>query len=219
MVARRLIEVNLEDLTFAALARAGARISALLKSPKVAVDSAAVACLDDFLGAVYALIFARLEEFTDRVGVPIEADKFLVRAEQISSGSIRTDGQWMAGFHFNSALFRIAAAYHRALKVVLAEPQSRDFALTLQPRAAALYRQWNAKDWSSGRNEDVYKEVNHLKHTPKGVYKGRLVQFKDAMDAIEELLELIESWTRRRDSGGIFHKARVQCKLHCLSQF
>ena len=103
----------------------------------------------------------------------------------------------MAGFHFNSALFRIAAAYHRALKVVLAEAQSRDFAPALQPRAAALYRQWNSKDWSSARNEDVYKEVNHLKHTPKGVYEGRIVQFKDEMDAIEELLDLIESWARQ----------------------
>jgi len=31
---------------------------------------------------------------------------------------VRTSGNWLAGFHFNSALFRIAATYHRGLKVV-----------------------------------------------------------------------------------------------------
>lgn len=197
LVVRKVVEVNVQDPLVGALASAASRISALLKLSKVAASPAAVGCLDDFLGAIYALIFAQLEGFADRIGVPIEADKILRRAEQTAVGTVRTDGQWMAGFHFNSGLFRIAAAYHRALKVVLGEPQSREFAPALQPRAAKLYLSWNSRGWKSGRNEDVYKEVNHLKHTPKGVYEGRTVRFKHAVEAAEELLDLIESWARQ----------------------
>jgi hypothetical protein len=100
----------------------------------------------------------------------------------------------MAGFHFNGALFRIAAAYHRGLKVVLGEPKSRKYAPALQSNAAALYRAWKSSDWQSRSNEAVYQEVNGLKHTPQGIYEGRTVHFNQAVEAVEELLNLIESW-------------------------
>ena len=100
----------------------------------------------------------------------------------------------MVGFHFNGALFRIAAAYHRVMKVVLGEPKSKEYAPALQPRAAAPYRTWKSRDWESRSNQAVYKEVNDLKHTPQGVYEGRKVQFNEAVEAVEELLDLIESW-------------------------
>jgi hypothetical protein len=194
LVIQEIVEINLRDQDFTNLAGAAGRISILLKLPKVTPDKAAVGCLDDFLGGVYALIFARLGGYTDRLAVPIEPDKVAIRAEQIAKGKVRTDGKWMAGFHFNSALFRIAAAYHRGLKVVLGDPKSREFAPALQPKAAALYRTWRSSDWQSRSNEAVYREVNDLKHTPQGVYEGRTVQFKEAVEAVEELLDLIETW-------------------------
>jgi hypothetical protein len=193
-VVQEMIEIDRGNEDLWPLAGAASRISALLRLEKVRREQAALGCLDDFLGAIYAMIFARLTGFTDRVGVPIELDKVSIRAEQIALGRVRTDGKWMAGFHFNSALFRIAAAYHRALKIVLEELTSKEYAPALRPRAAERYRAWKSKDWQSTCNEAVYAEVNHLKHTPEGVYEGRQVQFKDALSATEELLELIEAW-------------------------
>jgi hypothetical protein len=194
LVIQEIIEINPADPIFIDLTRSADRIASLLKSSKVVSNSAAWGCLDDFLGSVYALIFARLEGFSERIGVPIERDKVLIRAEQVSAGKVRTDGKWMAGFHFNSALFRLAAAYHRSLKLVLGELTSREFAPALQPRVAALYRTWKSSDWQSGMNEAVYYEVNHLKHTPKGVSDGRKIQYMDAIEAVQELLNLIEVW-------------------------
>ena len=58
------------------------------------VPAAGVGCLDDFLGCVYALIFARHGGFADRV-VPIESDKVVIRAQQISlGGCARTENGW-----------------------------------------------------------------------------------------------------------------------------
>ncbi len=194
---QEIFEIDLGNQVFANLALAAGRIAALLKLPKVTPNPAAVGCLDDFLGGVYALIFARNGGYADRLNVPIEPDKVVIRAEQIAMGRVRTNGKWMAGFHFNSALFRIAAAYHRGLKVALGEPKSRECASALQPRAAALYRTWKSSDWQSCRNEAVYREVNGLKHTPQGFYESRTVQFSEAVEAVEELLNLIESWANQ----------------------
>lgn len=194
LVIQEIVEIDIKDQVFADLTNAAGRICTLLRLPKVTGSPAALGCLDDFLGSVYALIFAKLGGFADRVGVPIEPDKVVSRAEQITMGRVRTDGRWMAGFHFNGALFRIAGAYHRGLKVVVGEPKSREYACTLQPKAAALYRTWKSSEWESRGIKAVHDQVNDLKHTPQGVYEGRKVQFKEALKAVEELLNLIESW-------------------------
>ena len=39
-------------------------------------------------------------------------------ADYGSNGQIRLDGAWMAGFHFNSAIMRLSAVYHRFLRVI-----------------------------------------------------------------------------------------------------
>ena len=101
------------------LAEYGSRIVALLQSPKTRQNHFLLATLDDFLGVLYALIFAKCNNrpFTDRSG-QIEVQTVVKRAEHVANGRVRTSGRWLAGFHFNSALFRIAATYHRGLKIV-----------------------------------------------------------------------------------------------------
>lgn len=194
LVIRKMIDINPKDESLSRLMSAAGRISALLSKAKVKKD--AVSCLDEFLGAVYALIFARLGGFADRPkGVPIQPGRIDDRANEIAAGKIRTDGTWMAGFHFNGALFRIAAMYHRSLKVVLGKPTSREYAPQLLPEAAKAYLTWTSKVWQSTSNEAVYSEVNHLKHSSDGLREGRAVKFSVAVEAIEELLTLIESWS------------------------
>ncbi len=101
------------------LADYGARILKLLQRPQAQHNNFFMATLDDFLGVLYALIFAKCNNrpFKDRNG-PIEVQTIVKRPEHVAKGRVRTSGNWLAGFHFNSALFRIAATYHRGLKVV-----------------------------------------------------------------------------------------------------
>jgi hypothetical protein len=68
----------------------------------------------------------------DRLARSIDIAAAQKRAAQIAGGQLRFDGKWMAGFHFNSALFRIAAVYHRILKIVVGRPTNRDEVPTLR---------------------------------------------------------------------------------------
>jgi hypothetical protein len=104
----------------------------------------------------------------------------------------------MAGFHFNSALFRIAAVYHRTLKITVGRPTTRDDVPTLRTQVENLHRQWKQAEWSSGHVHLVHSQVNDLKHTPRGVHDRRKVTYQDALAAIGELLDLIEAWTGSR---------------------
>ena len=98
----------------------------------------------------------------------------------------------------NSALFRIAAVYHRTLKITVGRPTTRDDVPTLRTQVENLYRQWKQAEWSSGHVHLVHSQVNDLKHTPRGVHDRRKVTYQDALAAIGELLDLIEAWTGSR---------------------
>ena len=176
---------------YAEIARSASRIASLLQTTKARSSPDLLGSLDDFLGAVYALLYAKQHDFVDRPG-PIEIQAVLKRAEEIEAGQVRPCGPWMAGFHFNSALFRTAAVYHRVLKIVVGR---RNGGVTpLRAAAKLLYRQWKNEEWSSVNVEKVYKQVNGLKHDPQGTYEGREVQYQEAVSAAGELLDLIEPW-------------------------
>src|SRR5215467_2621142 len=80
------------------------RLYALLTSAGLQSKDNFIGILDDVLGCIYALIFAREWDFQDRNDRQIEVDKVLKRAHQLSKGEVKTDGKWMAGFQFNNAL-------------------------------------------------------------------------------------------------------------------
>ena len=118
------------------------------------------------------------------------------RAEQVARGDIRIDGKWIAGWYFNSALFRAAAVYHRLLKVVAGDPGTKDGVWDLLPKVEARYQSWTNAAWSSGCIRDVHSQVKFLKHEPQGMYHGRTATFADAVGGIGELLELVEGWRK-----------------------
>ena len=91
---------------------------ALLDTKDASSNTELFSALDDLLGAVYALVFAHRGGFKERRNQKQELKPPRTRARQLEQGRVRIDGVWMAGFHFNSALYRIAAVYHRALKLV-----------------------------------------------------------------------------------------------------
>ena len=180
------LNLDLNDPTEARLASCARRIGHLLAAPAVTANADVQSSLDDFLGAVYALIGAKKNNFQDRSGRRIKIEPVAQGAARIAVGHVKTDGLWVAGFYFNNALFRTAAVYHRILKVATS---TDGHVPTLQLEALGRYAGWN-----SIRLYKVHNQVNELKHEPQGVYHGRLVSYDDAVTAACDLLDLIEAW-------------------------
>jgi hypothetical protein len=155
------------------------------------------ASLDDLLGALYSLIYAKQHGFAER-SHSLATDDVLnvqVRATDIAAGKVRTEGKWTAGYYFNGALFRIAGVYHRVLKIVAAKENEDDlYVKDLLPLVDANFQAWTKGTWAHGKTTQVYRQVNKLKHQADGIYQGRAVTFNDAVSALAELLELIEAW-------------------------
>jgi hypothetical protein len=149
------------------------------------------ASLDDLLGAVYSLIYATNYDYDERQKPlrPLDFQAVLIRAQDMAACKVRTEGKWTAGFYFNNALFRIAAIYHRSLKIVTGRERTRLYVDALRPTARASFPKWTDANLAK-----LHKEVNGLKHTPDGIYKGRDVKFDQAVKALDELLNLIEMW-------------------------
>jgi|ERR1022692_1157430 hypothetical protein len=174
------------DPSYKALFGFSGRIGKLLNVPAVQGNADLAGSLDDFLGAVYALIQTKHHHFADREGRPIDIKHVAQRAAQIAKGRVRTTGQWIAGFYFNNALFRTAAVYDRVLKIVVGKAAKVD---KLRREAQILYPHWTCSKLGL-----VNSQVNDLKHTPRGVHDQRTVTYDDCVAAIGELLDLIDAW-------------------------
>ncbi|MGH9445471.1 MAG: hypothetical protein ACRD3O_07080 [Terriglobia bacterium] len=177
------LSLDLNHPSEARLAGCAHRISQLLAAPAVTANADVESSLDDFLGAVYALIRAKKKNFQDRPGRRIKIKPVAQRAARIAAGHVKTDGLWIAGFYFNNALFRTAAVYHRILKVATG---TEGHVPTLQLEAVARYAGWN-----SIRLYKIHNQVNELKHESQDVYHGRLVSYDDPLTAACDLLDLI----------------------------
>jgi hypothetical protein len=190
-----LLQIALTDGTYQSLAEFGGKLAALLDNSKIQSDPNAVGVLDDLLGAIYSLILARHHHFDDRTDKPIEIPVVKTRASQIQRGDVRVDGKWIAGWHFNSALFRISAVYHRLLKISTGQPATTDHVGKLRPQVEALYKRWRSAQWSNDRVRAIHEEVNELKHTSQGVHSARTATFEDALAGVGELVDLVEAWS------------------------
>jgi hypothetical protein len=168
------------------------RIAKLLE-PEVSAPSEWAACLDDLLGAVYSLFFAIRHNLSERPNPLSERDidAVLVRAKNIAQAKVRTEGKWTAGFYLNNALFRIAAVYHRALKIYAGDSQLE--MKKLVKKAEEKYRNAQGRPWESRMLKKVNCEVNRVKHRESGIIKGRDAGLKEAIQATDELLTLIEA--------------------------
>jgi hypothetical protein len=183
------LKLDLTDPGDKELSDYGARILRLLESPHAQKSHFLVATLDDFLGVLYALIFARHNDFVERGG-PIEIPVVLKRAQNVADGAVRTSGKWLAGFYFNSALFRIAATYHRGLKVVSGKTNTDFRKQPLLELVQPVY-----PNWQHTNLDEIWSEVNGLKHTAEGLFNLRSVSTHMAKAAVAELLELFELWS------------------------
>jgi hypothetical protein len=189
-----LLTIDSNHSDYNALCAQARRIDVLLRVPQLEVDGEVTAPLDLFLGAIHALIRARKLGFKDRQNRAPGVGPIQVLAAQLGAGAFRDDGDWLAGFHFNNGLVRLAAVYHRLLKITVGQRNSRDHRPVLVPLAEARYQQWTNGAWAHGNADGVYDEVNDIKHEPGGLHAGRDVVFSDAVNAADEILSLIEAW-------------------------
>jgi hypothetical protein len=185
------LRLDLTDPCDKELAAYGRRLAKLLLYASAEKNHFLVATLDDFLGVLYALIFAghNSRPFDSR-NSPIDVPTVVKRANDIAGGAVRTSGNWLAGFHFNSALFRIAATYHRGLKIVSGKESS-----DLKKGALLRLVEPSFPDWQHKCLDKIWDEVNCLKHTADGLFSSRTVSRHEASSAIAELLELFECWS------------------------
>ena len=183
------------DPEFLKLTALAGRIAQLLGS-KSPVKQPLQACLDDLLGAVYSLMYAKHYKFVSRPQALAQKDigNVLVRARKMAASKVRAEGQWTAGFYFNNGLFRTAAVYHRALKVLTGKEQVKNVWVNdLEPDAMKLYQSARNTPWVNKSVRDVHDEVNDLKHSSGGIMGGRGVDFGTAAEAVSEILALIEA--------------------------
>jgi hypothetical protein len=121
------------------------------------------------LEAVYSLIYAQNYSYDDRQHAlgskDVEAN--VIRANDMSSGRVWSEGKWTAGFSFNNALYRISATYHRVLKIVPAKQTRKVYAWTLRPEVEVAY-----PDWKNTNLGKIHAEVNELKHIADGIFQG-----------------------------------------------
>lgn len=190
------LALDLADSGNKRLADYGARILKLFEWPHAQQNHFLFATLDDLLGVLYALIFAKCNTrpFTGRKE-PVEVQTVIKRAEHVARGMVRTSGNWLSGFYFNSALFRIAASYHRGLKVVSGKETSGLQKGQLLEIVEAVFPSWRHSEL-----DNIHNEVNQLKHDGNGLFQTRTVTWKQAQSAVEELFELFELWRKKQEN-------------------
>src|SRR5947209_13766219 len=188
------LRIDLGDRYYSALAKLAERIDILLVHVEIQADANVVSSLDDLLGAIYSLVLARQYCFDDRPDRPIQLDVVSRRARQVRDGDVRLDGKWIAGWYFNSALFRLAAVYPRLLKVVSGDPQSKKPVPVLLEKVEEVHHTRRHTGWGHANTAAIHREVNTLKHSSGGVHDGRAASYQQGVSAVEELLTLLEMW-------------------------
>ena len=172
---------------FALLRGLSKRIGALLNSALARTDQPVQACLDDLLGAVYSLFFAVHLDFDPRPQAlePGNVRSVLDRAQDMAKCTVRTEGKWSAGFYLNSSLFRID-------ETVTGESNKKFEELLAC--ADESFNKWRGTDWQKSKLKEVNDEARRLKHREVGLIAGRKVEPGQALDAIGELLTLLEAY-------------------------
>jgi hypothetical protein len=138
--------------------------------------------LDYILGALYGLYRAHDLGFRNRTGAhfseyrPHLANYALEIAKHQSVNEL-----WSAGFYFNSAIQRIAAAFDRIPQMLGATSRTaKERMAEVNPTA---FEKW----------QKVYDEVNAFKHDPNGKVTGRTVSMSDAVTSFDQILQLLIS--------------------------
>jgi hypothetical protein len=148
-----------------------------------------------YLGALHGLVRAAELGFRDRTQAPSPAyARTLGRMlRRLGHGKAALQGQWLAGFYFNDAMFRLAALYERGLKAVVGSKGREDIPCLRQ--IAEAKGLMNSAEFSA--LDAVRRDVNALKHRDGLVLTGRTVPFDTAVAAAIEGRGLLDRVARK----------------------
>jgi hypothetical protein len=142
------------------------------------------AILDVIAGAIFAIFRARELEYKHRDGQL--SDKYLQnligRLERMAEGRLPQKHGWLAGFYFNSAIQRIAAAGEQLagiLKRLDRRAKERGEVLEISNALPAL--------------DQIRTEVNRFKHDETGLERGRDIAPSSAVTALSEIVKTLET--------------------------
>ena len=143
------------------------------------------AILDVIAGAIFATFRARELEYKHRDGQL--SDKYLqnlvVRLERLAEGRLPRKHGWLAGFYFNSAIQRIAAAGEQLAGIL----KRLDRQAKQQGRVVDISHALPALD-------QIRNEVNRLKHDETGLEGGRDITPSSAVTALSEIVQTLERY-------------------------
>lgn len=135
--------------------------------------------LDVLTGAVFALLRARELEYKHRDGQLTNQylQNLILRLERMQQGKLPQKHGWLAGFYFNSAIQRIAAAGEQLEGILTrCEREARRNGKQVKGLAPLPFLR------------QVRDEVDRFKHDETGLERGRDVTPSLALDALEEII-------------------------------
>jgi len=151
--------------------------------------------LDYLLGSLHGLARAHDLGFRDRTG-----PHFSVYRPHLANYALGIPGNrsmnqsWVAGFYFNSAIQRLAAAFDRIPQMLGAK--NKKMVAGRRVSTSAKERMTEVNPSVFDKWEKVYDEVNVFKHDPRGRAAGRTVTMRDALDSFEQMLDLLNTKKR-----------------------
>ena len=135
--------------------------------------------LDLTVGALVSLGHAGQLGYRERVGKTLSAkyyDKLSQLAGVIAEGELPDDRPWLAGYYFNSALFRLGAAREITSKLLT----------SLDKRKTT-----KGSNTTPAELDRVYDEYCSLKHDLRSLRMGRRVTFEQAVQSLDELVRVL----------------------------
>lgn len=145
------------------------------------------AILDVIAGAIFAAFRATELEYKHR---DLElSDKYLqnltMRLERMADGRLPKKHGWLAGFYFNSAIQRIAAAGEQLAGILK----------RLERQAKRQGKETEASNNLPALDE-IREEVNRFKHDETGLERGRRITPSSAVKALSEIVQTLEKYQK-----------------------
>ncbi|MGE5417002.1 MAG: hypothetical protein ACM3UZ_09595 [Acidobacteriota bacterium] len=151
-------------------------------------DKEIIQTVQTTIGALYSLGKAKQLNYEY---YNVDSERLLELISKLNKDSLDQDNQWSAGYYFNSALIRMAAGYHRSLKLIAFGLGSdlMDLEWKLIKNLIPLVKQAGVNKDKVKMLTKVNSEVNRFKHDQSGT-KERKVDFITAIQAADELIDL-----------------------------
>lgn len=134
--------------------------------------------LDITAGALASLIRAEQLQYVDRIGEELPPEyyrKLSERIEKMTAGTLPPKGRWIAGYYFNSALLRLGAAREITKRLLDNLDKGKRYpGPNLKPK----------------ESDKLYLEYCSFKHDLRSLRVGRDVTFEQALQALDELIEV-----------------------------